>query len=646
MRKTLRGFILIIVTILFVTCTWSQSIYKSGSYKSYYAGKINPAQSPVEQDVYKTFAVADEVMVIDFSKTALKAPPPLYENSANKFINHGEFFAISNKAAMQQIVSEYPASLTMVFPFNKKTFTIDLVRSDIFADDFKVITNESGAKENVQTGAYYKGIIRGERSLVAISFFPSHTEGIISISGKPAIELGKMQNSEDDNIHIVYSTDNLLSLQKFVCNTAAPLPGYLKEMESMQKMPQDNADKIAYKCVTEYWETSYNIYQKFKTTQHVTDFVTSLFNGFAAVFANERIGMRLKATHIWTKADPYLNSLDSFSKKRSSFNANLALLLSTTGGGGVAWINSVCRKDVYYNHSFCGSVSDKGSPLPTFSWPIEVTTHETGHNLGSPHTHACAWNGNHTAIDGCGPAAGYNEGCTGPLPIKGSIMSYCHLVSSVGIDLALGFGQQPGDLIRNKVASCITLKCSPSDTTCNPPADLVASNIKATNARITWTGVTGSIYYYVYVRRSDTLGWTLAADKITTKYFVLTNLTAHKKYFVQVGVACKNGQSLSSQMVFTTASSFIPNNEINVTTKDQKNIQVIPNPAYEGKFVVNLSAGMENAAVQIVSYAGKTITTNNQKGLNRTFNIPGIKGLYFAKVINGTEVNIIKIMLQ
>jgi predicted Zn-dependent protease len=40
--------------------------------------------------------------------------------------------------------------------------------------------------------------------------------------------------------------------------------------------------------------------------------------------------------------------------------------------------------------------------LPMFSWDVEVITHELGHLFGSPHTHGCYWNGNDTAIDGCG----------------------------------------------------------------------------------------------------------------------------------------------------------------------------------------------------------------------------------------------------
>jgi hypothetical protein len=65
--------------------------------------------------------------------------------------------------------------------------------------------------------------------------------------------------------------------------------------------------------------------------------------------------------------------------------------------------------------------------------------------MGSRHTHACVWNSNNTAIDGC---ARFVEG-TCPIPnvpaAEGTIMSYCR-----GFSFANGFGPQPGDRIRSR----------------------------------------------------------------------------------------------------------------------------------------------------------------------------------------------------
>lgn len=93
--------------------------------------------------------------------------------------------------------------------------------------------------------------------------------------------------------------------------------------------------------------------------------------------------------------------------------------------------------------------------VPNYSWSVQVIAHEFGHLFGSRHTHACVWNGNNTAIDGCDPN-GTEGGCPVPgIPSGGgTIMSYCHL-QAVGINFILGFRPQPGNVIRNSVAGIL-----------------------------------------------------------------------------------------------------------------------------------------------------------------------------------------------
>jgi len=224
-----------------------------------------------------------------------------------------------------------------------------------------------------------------------------------------------------------------------------------------------------------------------------------------------------------------------------SYNGRLAHFMTTRGlGGGIAYLNTLCNTSGF-QCAVSASLSTNIIPFPTYSWSVEVVTHEMGHNVGSPHTHACSWNGNNTAIDGCGPAAGYSEGScpTAPLPPSGggTIMSYCHLVSGVGINFNNGFGPQPGDLIRNKynTASCNTGSCSPPVCVAMTlPAP--NSNTADVNTDVSWGAAPGANGYRLTIGTTPTNGNivnNLDVGPVTT-YDIPVTLAYNTTYYVKV----------------------------------------------------------------------------------------------------------------
>lgn len=211
-----------------------------------------------------------------------------------------------------------------------------------------------------------------------------------------------------------------------------------------------------------YLETDFTIYQSKGNTSAVEFFVAGAFNQVAALYENENIQIVLSEIFIWNTPDPYSGTsaaamLSSFQSHRLSINGDLGQLLTlkSIGGGIAAGINGICNTDVSKKLSV-SMIESSFSNVPIYSFTVQIIAHEFGHLFGSRHTHACVWNGNNTAIDGC---AGITEGGC-PLPgipsSGGTIMSYCHL-QSVGINFNLGFGLQPGNVIRNSVqtASCL-----------------------------------------------------------------------------------------------------------------------------------------------------------------------------------------------
>lgn len=363
-----------------------------------------------------------------------------------------------NEAALQEILKDAPERITLSVPYLDKAIPVQLFKNEVMTDSF-VATNESGQVIDYQPGKYYRGVVQGDyNSLVAISFFEDDIIGVISTMEDGNIVLGKSVNYGD---YVTYSENNLLGTDPFECATNDLKENY-DVLDQISFDPLSNHATNTDNCVRIYYEISYNV---FKNRGHdltnTLNWITGIQNNIGTLYSNDDIQTSISQIMVWTYADPYTGNYESnlfkFQSTVKDFNGDLAHFVNTPSTTSVAFLDSLCTD---YKYAYSG-VSMNYAEVPTYSWTIMAMAHEMGHALGSPHTHACAWNGNNTAIDGCGQQAGYGEGCTGPIPSGGgTIMSYCHL-TSVGINMAAGFGAQPAQLIRNTVNSkdCLGSDC-------------------------------------------------------------------------------------------------------------------------------------------------------------------------------------------
>lgn len=345
-----------------------------------------------------------------------------------------------------------------------EAFELQLERAEIFSPDFKVYAASDRSRPvDFRGGAYYWGIVDGHpQSLAAISILDGEVSGLIHLEGN-TFNLGRM-DGKNDGLHVLYRDMDLQQTPAANC-FADDDEHYIGNGKSNQ--PIDGYAKAEDNCVRMYVEVDYDIFVGKGGVTQAANYVSAVFSQVSLLYANEAINLVLNELLVWDVSDPYTgpstsNYLTQFRNNlNGNYNGDLAHLVGYQGSGGIAYLDVLCNS--FYGVGY-SDINSSYNNVPTYSWTVEVVTHEIGHNLGSSHTHACVWNGNNTAIDGCGPAAGYSEGCNGPVPAKGTIMSYCHLVGGVGIDFTLGFGPQPGDLIRNEVynASCLIA--------CGPPA--------------------------------------------------------------------------------------------------------------------------------------------------------------------------------
>ncbi len=358
---------------------------------------------------------------------------------------------------------------------DRAQMTLILMRHEIFTPDFTLYTSDSpGIPTDYTRGVHFKGMVEGDpSSLVALSVFNDQVMGLISTDQGNSV-IGPIQDDREGR-HIFYHEKDMTRGSDFECGTLDDGIGYTEDQLKAYPQGRDAGD-----CVRLYIEIDDDIVTQKGGATPATNYITGLFNQVIVMYNNETINMMINEILAWTTNSPYTGGtssamLSSYQNNTGAFNGDLSHLVSYAASGGIAaGFSGICNSNPDLSKCF-SSIDGVYSNVPTYSWDVMVTTHEMGHLIGSRHTHACVWNGNNTAIDGC---AGAVEGSC-PLPGYpaggGTMMSYCHL-QSVGINFNLGFGPQPGNVIRNTVnasGNCLT-SCGPPPPP--PPPAYCASN--------------------------------------------------------------------------------------------------------------------------------------------------------------------------
>ncbi len=347
-----------------------------------------------------------------------------------------------------------------------------------------VVRTDKGLVNHKTKLKLYEGIIEGdEGSIVSVLFKNNRPKGYISNKGQT------LTINEIDSITLLYDESDFIEKPTFECEQKETRKnGGVQSFTGEVFNPNLIDPDVSGKCITNYWEVDYPIFVNKGSLEATIEFAQGNFLQVATLYKNVGINLTLIELKVWTVPSPYTGTTSGqrltqfYTQLNGKSSGNLSHLLGYGGGGGVAYVNSFALCP--YFGSINGVNSSTGYSgigtlyyvVPAYSWNIGCITHEIGHNLGSNHSHDCVWNGNNTAIDGCGPQAGYTTtGCAkGPIPAKGVIMSYCHLISGVGISFAEdftgdkgGFGKQ--GVSRMKQCIQVGINCTVSCTVTPPP---------------------------------------------------------------------------------------------------------------------------------------------------------------------------------
>ncbi|HHH54292.1 MAG TPA: PKD domain-containing protein, partial [Bacteroidetes bacterium] len=362
----------------------------------------------------------------------------------------------------------------------------DFVQFDLLSSDFEVITS-SNKEIQYQKGKYYSVISENDSKTGTFSFYRDKLMGIYSDKNGNNYNLGVLSNQTGKK-YLTYKDSDIRDMFSIYCDTDDS-DDDIRYID----LPKTYDLKNSQKCINIYIEADYALFKANQSSiSNTVDYVLGLFAETSYLYKREGIEIKVSKIKVWDTPDSYSteashDALDQFKSKNieSDVDLNILLALSGDGLGGVAFINALCNPNKHFAYA---NININYRNVPLYSWSAMVITHELGHNLGSRHTHACRWNGDNTQIDDCGNVYVYNSGgtpegnsCFNPdepiIPLDGgTIMSYCHLVGSSGINLSKGFGKQPGDYIRNKVANADCLdKCDDFGDK-KPVADFQAEN--------------------------------------------------------------------------------------------------------------------------------------------------------------------------
>ena len=292
----------------------------------------------------------------------------------------------------------------------------------------------------------YRGVIIEEpQSWVTLNVTGTEINGIIARSHQNLI----LETTSEGLLELYNSADK--PTLSWTCHSTDDL------MNSGRKRGSTHKNQSHGDTVSVYIDCDYDLFRsRGSSITNTINYVQSLMNDVSVIYQNENITLNVDDIHVWDSVDPYDKdnvsaAIHNFrSHLNEEFDADLAILLSTNTrlSGGVAFVDGFCDKTRAYSYANLNSNIPNSSD---YSWQTHVISHEIGHNLGSPHTNDCSWgpDGNQ-ALDDC-----VSNSCSEVAgSVRGTIMSNCHLPGRGGVFFSRGFGQEPGDRIRAKIAEC------------------------------------------------------------------------------------------------------------------------------------------------------------------------------------------------
>lgn len=337
-----------------------------------------------------------------------------------------------NQAALDEIRAAGAVTIPdFVLPGGAMT-AAHLTRINPFDAGAKVVAGSDQGEVAIDLSdmVMLSGTIEGDPTArVFISFSAAGINGVIrSQEGTTVISSGPFGQG---HAPVIYRMSDLpegaIQWREFTCGLDR-LHGGKVPAQAHGGSTRAGPCRVASLAIETDWEYTNNIFGG-NTTASAAYAVTLIAADSEIYQADINTRLSIGFLRVWSDAaDPYTttDNYDRLFEFQDYWNANmghvprhtahfLAGVLGSTGG--VAYLPGLCNGEWAYGLS---SYLAGFFPYPLQdnhpqNWDLMVTSHELGHNFGSPHTHD-------VGVDGCG-----NGNCNNAN--QGTIMSYCHTCS-------------------------------------------------------------------------------------------------------------------------------------------------------------------------------------------------------------------------
>ena len=361
------------------------------------------------------------------------------------------------------------------------------------------------------------------------------------------------------------------------------------------------------KIATVYFELDYDIW--LSRQGQTTNWFTGLFANIIEVYRKEGITMQLTDLGIWTTPSGYprTSSLSVLNELKNRAQTSRLLVPNTTaffrqvltvtgnGLGGLADLKNqgdgyTLKTPFIISGGNYGMSDIRSEELLTnyqdgvfridnqYQWPINVISHELGHNFSSPHTQDCIWiNENGVLIQNIDSCLGSCGRPTKPSPIP-TIMSYCHLNSSNSAVKNLnsnGFGKLPRFALRNFLYNLVNIPFTSAviPTLSSTTSSSITSSSFNVSSNITNDGGAfiqeRGFCYGTQPNPQRNINTTIQLGTGSGPFnTTITGLNSNTTYYVRAYGVNQAGEAYSAQSTVTTSPPVVPT----ISTVAQSNL--------------------------------------------------------------------------